>query len=364
MDMNDLQHDGKRVAAMKKLMVSIHPSNYPKNEDVQYLYEDVQTFYDACFQRMSEECDEDPKPNNRMKLRFRRTSSPNTVVDTVVQFNIRQKWPWLDGYLRPLSPDELTSGKTLAPLVAYQCINARGAIAHGKRPSLIYSWENAKSCTGLSVMDVFNKHGGVKTLTSGNIEDIKLEIIHHGPVVSFSFIPTRDFALDHETSIIKSRIKKHHYCLIVGWKLTEFGEVWLVQSYDGNEILQVPVGQYSIDQTILAPKEDFFHTCWQQGPYFDRDMSNYVDWHEYKCITLVLKSFELEEFAEILNGKGIHEAVEDKQRIVIRDVKKKALSRSCVLSDIAWDKDAKIWKLTCVFNGQTCHPLTPRVVSN
>ena len=55
-----------------------------------------------------------------------------------------------------------------------------GAIAHSKRPSLIYSWENAASCTGLSVMDVLSKHDGFKSMTRGSIEEIKLEIILHG----------------------------------------------------------------------------------------------------------------------------------------------------------------------------------------
>lgn len=122
---------------MKKLMIHIHPSNYPHHEDAQSLYEDIQTFYDACCQRLSDpkssaynggRSEQNAKSKNRRKLRFRRSSnsSPTTVIETVVQFNVRQKWPWLDGYLRPLCPEEMNSGKTLSPLVAYQCINARG----------------------------------------------------------------------------------------------------------------------------------------------------------------------------------------------------------------------------------------------
>ena len=207
-------------------------------------------------------------------------------------------------------------------------------------------------------MDVLSKHGGFKSLTSGSIEEIKLEIIHHGPVVSYSFTPTREFAGEHQDSILKSRIKKHHYCLIVGWKLTEFGEVWLVQRYNGRQIIEVPLGQFSIDDNILAPKDYFVSTCWQQGPHFDRDMGTFADWFQYESITLLLKSIELEEFAEVLGSQGFHEAISKKARFVIRDRKKQALSRSCVLTDVKWSKASKVWQVTCEFNGSS-NPLTP-----
>ena len=219
-------NDNDRLEAMQKLMVNIHPSNFPDNEDAQSLYEDVQAFYDACCKRMNEPdvVSKVPRSIRSKRMRGRNTPSPTTVVESVVQFNVRQKWSFLTNWIRPLSPVKLTSGKVLAPLVAYQCINARGAIAHGKRPTLIYSWENAYACNGMSVQDVLTKHGGFKTLSGEKIEEIKLEIIHNGPVVSFSFIPDKDFSKKHENSIVKSRVKKHHYCMIIGWKLTEYGE--------------------------------------------------------------------------------------------------------------------------------------------
>jgi len=353
MTMKQLLQDEERLSAMKELLVQMHPSNFPGNEDAQNIYEDMQTFYERAAENISEESS---KQSRRRKKNHPRTS-PTTVIESVVQFNVRQKWPWLDGYLRPLSPIHLTSGKVLAPLVAYQCINLRGAIAHGKRPSLIYSWENVETCKGQSVMDTLMKHGGFKTINGSKVDEIKVEIINNGPVISFSFIPTTAFAQEHSESIIKSRIKKHHYCLIIGWKLTEYGEVWLVQSYNGTEIFQVPVGRYTIEETILAPKDNYLHVTWQQGPYYDKDMMNFNGWSNYEDIALILKTHELEELVEIFGDKPFHEVIVEKTRFVIRDKKKHAHSRSCSLTSLNWDKESKTWQAQCTFNDKGSQPM-------
>ncbi len=250
----------------------------------------------------------------------------------------------------------MTSGKVLAPLIAYQCINARGAIAHGKRPSLIYSWDNAHACVGLSVQEVLDKHGGYKTICGGKIDEIKVELIHGGPVISFSFIPTRQLAAKYPNSILESRIKKHQYCLILGWKLTEFGEVWLVQSYHGKEILHIPVGQFNIEETIIFPKDDFNQVTWQQGPYFDRDMSSSNRWFESKEIGFLLNPNELEDLVTIFGDSGIHQAITEKLRFVIRDIKCPAHSRSCRLQEVSFDQSMKRWKIVCAFNDNGINP--------
>jgi len=351
--MKQLQRDEERLSVMKDLLVQMHPSNFPDNKDAQNIYEDMQTFYERAAENMNEESS---KQSRRRKKNNPR-ASPTSVIESVVQFNVRQKWPWLDGYLRPLSPDKITSGKVLAPLVAYQCINLRGAIAHGKRPSLIYSWENVETCVGQSMMEILVKHGGYKTINGSKVDEIKIEIITNGPVISFSFIPTKAFAQEHSESIVKSRIKKHHYCLIIGWKLTEYGEVWLVQIYNGVEIFEIPVGRYAIEEIILAPKDKYLHITWQQGPYHDKDMTHFHGWHNYEDIALILKTNELEELAEIFGNKPFHEVIVEKTRFVIRDKKKPSHSRSCSLTSLKWDKNLKVWQVQCTFNDKGSHPL-------
>lgn len=341
----DVEDDKERLNAMKELMLQIHPSNFPKNEDAASIFEDVQIYYDSCCKNIMDDRDSGGTASRKR----RRKTDMNAIVETVVQFNVRQKWSFLDSYSRPTPPKKLKSGKQLAPLVAYQCINARGAIAHGKKPSLIYSWENAKACIGMSVKEVFEKHGGLRKLEGRKVEEIKIEIISNGPVVSFTFQPTQELADKYVDDIVVSRVNKHHYAIIVGWKLTEFGEVWLVQPYSGGKLIHIPVGQYHIDDMIVFPKDDFETTTWQNGPYFDREMSKLEGWLSWSTIDFKLKTSQLEDFLEILGDVGVHEAIKEKVRFVLRDKKHLAHSRSCRLRELKWNKVTKQWEISCVF---------------
>lgn len=347
-----VEDDKERLSAMKELMLQIHPSNFPTNEDAASIYEDVQVYYDSCCKDITD----DRNYGGTTSRKRRRKTDINAIVETVVQFNVRQKWSFLDSYSRPTPPKKLKSGKQLAPLIAYQCINARGAIVHGKKPSLIYSWENAKACIGMSVKDIFEKHGGMRKLEGSKVEEIKIEIISNGPVVSFTFQPTQDLADKHVDDIVASRVNKHHYATIVGWKLTEFGEVWLVQTYFGSKLIHIPVGQYHIDDMIIFPKDNFETTTWQKGPYFDRDMSKLDGWLSWTTIDFKLKSSQLEDFLDIFGDRGIHEAIKDKVRFVIRDKKHVAHSRSTRLRELKWNKSAKQWEVSCVFMDEGASP--------
>jgi len=347
---DDMGDTTVRMKAMKKLMTRIHPKNFPNNEDALNIYEDIQTFYDACCNDLIDEAEAEKTQQKSILRKRRRTVSPATIIDSIVQFSVRQKWAHLNDYTRPVPPYRLVSGKLLSPLVAYQCINARGAIAHGKRPTLIYSWDNAHTCDGYSVSDVFEKHGGSKSIVDGNTDDIKLELVKNGPVVSVSFIPDKAFYLEHEKNIVQSRIRKHHYCLIIGWELTEFGEVWLVQNYSGDEVMKIGFGTYSIEEHIIFPKDDFITTAWQKGPYFDTNMSQYEGWLQKKSIELSMKTAEFESFMGLLDEQGIYEAIYDKTRFCIRDRKKIAHSRSAMLQDVKWNPEERYWTVRCAFN--------------
>ena len=82
--------DQVRIAAMKKLMVAIHPNNFPYNEDAQCVYEDVQQFYDLCCQTIAKSHEKENQSQNVFlksvqKRRRRRNISPTSVVEMVVQ---------------------------------------------------------------------------------------------------------------------------------------------------------------------------------------------------------------------------------------------------------------------------------------
>ena len=71
--------------------------------------------------------------------------------------------------------------------VAYQCINARGAIAHGGKTGLKYD-VNKEANSFRTVEEVFSLHGGTKKFH--DISDIKSELMLRGPLVSASFVLT------------------------------------------------------------------------------------------------------------------------------------------------------------------------------
>ena len=85
MTRDHINHDSQRIAAMKNVMVAIHPSKYPYNEDVQYIFEDVQRFYDLCCQSMTDDDVKGGLLKSVRKRRRRRPISPTSVVEQVVQ---------------------------------------------------------------------------------------------------------------------------------------------------------------------------------------------------------------------------------------------------------------------------------------
>jgi hypothetical protein len=119
----------------------------------------------------------------------------------------------------------------------------------------------------------------------------------------------------------------------------------------------VPVGQSSIEEIIIAPKNNFLFVTWQQGPYLDRDMSHCKGWHQYEELSLVLKSHELEAFAEVFGERPFHEVIYERTRFVIRDKKKNAHSRSCFLDKLKWDKHLQVWHVVCKFIDHGSYPL-------
>jgi len=352
----DMTNKKIRLQAVKELLRQIHPLNFPGEEKAKITYEGLQSFYDRS-------CERYLAAHNVVAIQEKENAQPKRVSEKSMQqsllhqdgsqdpmrcdFFVGQKWKYLGNYCRPLPITNITTGKILAPLVAYQCINARGSIAHGRRPSLIYSWDNVMACSGLSVLDIFAKYGGHVVIS--DVKSIKAELMHGGPVVSTTFIPDEKIAKRYSASIIESRLNKYHYCLIVGWTGTSNGEVWLVQNYQGNAIIHVPIGRHHIEDIVVFPKNRLDTLTWQNGPYLDRDMSKVDGWLEMNSVELVIKTHELELLAEVFDGHGLHHVMANKERFVLRDMKIQSKSRSCILAEVIWDKHAKVWIIKCQF---------------
>lgn len=347
----DMSNKKLRLQAVKELLRQIHPLNFPGDETASATFEGLQRFYERACDRYfaamnpnSSEGQENIHPKSNIQETIPTSGSYDSCKE---EFLVGNKWKFLVNYCRPRPPSDVTSGKILAPLVAYQCINARGSIAHGKRPSLIYSWENVIACTGMSVLDIFAKYGGHTVID--DIKRIKTELMRGGPVVSTTFIPDEKFAARYKGSIIESRKNKYHYCLIIGWTKTINGDVWLIQNYQGTAVIHVPIGRYHVEDIVVCPKSKLETLTWQTGPYFDWDMSKVEGWLEMNSIELLLKTKEIEQLAEVFDGLGFHQIMVNKVRFVLRDTKVQSKSRSCILTDIVWDRGAQGWRIKCLF---------------
>lgn len=118
------------------------------------------------------------------------------------------------------------------------------------------------------MVDCFKqKGGGSKVLDT--VDEIKEELTKRGPVVSTSFVPSKEFVStsDHKSAFLKKRVGKPHELLIIGWKLTPTGEVWLVKPLRGESIIQLAFGQFAVDDVVMAPESSFQNEHWQEGPY-------------------------------------------------------------------------------------------------
>ena len=280
-------------------------------------------------------------------------------IDYPIQFDATKKWT----YLTSLDQSPCHEDPTDIPIqVAYQCMNARGEIAHGTKIGLRYDVHNSNDymisdCTaGLhpnenggngffhfgqnrhhhhkhsfrGVEDVFQAHGGSSILNG--IADIKSEIMERGPVVSTSFVLTEAFLKASRDDVTANNnnnnssfpafdhamIGKVHPVLIIGWDLTAFGEVWLLKPLHttsdtdvasaiatsdstASSIWKVAFGQFGIDDEILAPMNNFETYTWQPGPYFDLELSATTpQWRSWSSLQVSITHDDLEKLGEAL----------------------------------------------------------------
>ena len=174
-----------------------------------------------------------------------------------------------------------------------------------------------------------------------------------GPVVSTSFILSRAFlnACEHSTSFDASLIDQAHPIVLVGWKLSPYGETWLVRSVDGSSHdIPIAFGQFSIDDECMAPLDSFEQTPWQDhtkavdifmGAAADAAVA---DWYSWKGIETFVDHGGLAAFAKALGG-----SIFGKGNIVLRDKDKIARSRWAILTDVSWSDEYKKWKVTATF---------------
>ena len=397
-----------RNKAFRLLKLRIHPDKHPSDlNQATKLFQDVQEFFNHCCKKLDNDSVLVASSNNISKKRkatreeqdsdetigthqrnLRSTPSPPYPVN----FTVFQKWDYMtttdptNEY--PKRPDEdvrMITSDYQSATIAFRCLNARGAIAHGKKISHGFSWDDVKrypssqceingesSDIEVTISKIFQAFGGgSKILTS--VSKIKDELLHHGPVVSQSFTLSSQYLTCLSSSsknnpsyyqqFVKERVNGFHEMLIVGWALTTSGEVWLCQPlipeavsskdkvYSDNTDLFIPIsmGQFGFDVLCTAPKrENLDHLCWQVGPYFDVDFKDTPDWREWGELELPLVDMELKGIFQTFFPGGFAKACSEGSPIVLRDKNKIAHSDTFVVTDLKWVETSNEWFMTLI----------------
>lgn len=338
----DVCVDKKRESVLRSLNLLIHPDKDPGDRKAKKRFQDTRLFYDKCL----------PHLHSTKKMKRKRDTSPGSDAFPL-QFHTQDKWPFLASVIKTPRPAPLDAldAKMVATIVAYKCVNCRGAIAHGKRTELVYDDSNVEKNSAQSARQALGGFGGCKTLSL--IGEIKQEIMLQGPVVSASFQLEKAFlnAGDNAHAFESSLVGQNHAVLIVGWKQTAFGEMWLVWSLKGNEDIPISIGQYALEEDVLAPSSDLSDRPWQnQEKAFDlNDLPG--DWYTWPSFATSEVSGKLESLFKAL-GCSWATALSSKTPFVVREAKNIARSRYAHLTDIEWIESEKQWKISANFCDQ------------
>lgn len=267
-------------------------------------------------------------------------------------FHVSEKWQYITYRDNTISQPAIGT-KYLLHNVVSQCINARGSIAHGRKPTQLFQWWNDVSFLQRnSIEEMFSQYGGTYKLS--NIADIKEELMTRGPVVSTSFLPTKEF-LNSYRNPNKSYSKKNKTMpiLILGWKITEKnGECWIVYPFDDfniDQIILIPFGQMELDHECVVPKGNFLDVCWQRGEYFDINLTKSPGWRFVDDVEIMLKSSELEILGKCIGGKGFSPGLNHSSTFILRDAKRIAHSRECEITNLIWNDNINLWKVKIHF---------------
>ena len=336
MEDGDVDHVTKRLKLHKQLKLRLHPDKHPGDKSITALYQEVDIFITECTATLK------GSPQKKKKA-----SSPDSTRFPF-EFDVQDSWPHLS-FEYPQYPQKCW-GQGLASLVAYQCINARGSIAHGKKNELSYKNEHAlKNQGGVGVDVIIQKHGGSKSLFG--IDDIKEELTERGPVVSTSFFLSSDFVQNTENAgfFVQNYKDYLHPVLIVGWKLTSWLVKPLYQKESTTRSVRIAFGQFNIDQHCVAPTDSFENRFWQPGPYFGISPPQTPKWRtSWTKFVTSLNSLELEKLGDCFEN-GLISAEKNKSTFTIYAIAKRAHSRKCYLKEVNWKKETKTWRVEMTF---------------
>jgi len=142
----------------KTLLARVYPDKHPQDSTrATRLCQDAQAFYDSCM--ASSSSSSSLSSSSPPKTKLNRNTSPRSV-SYPLEFVVLNKWTHIEYHAPHTKPD--MGEEQMSCAVAYQCVNARGAIAHGRKTENKFNNESVlkESVWSKSVEDVFSLLGG------------------------------------------------------------------------------------------------------------------------------------------------------------------------------------------------------------
>lgn len=349
----------EHLKLFKNLQTKVHPDRHVNSvKRANDLFQALDPFYAKCVKMLDVISPRTISPSTTSAKKRGRSPAHDSFDDSCLKekrikrssafplkFHVNDNWKHLSEAMLLNHPQDvkLPNRDTLGSSVAYKCINMRGAIAHGRAPSVMY-YATGSALTN-TVQEHFGKNGGYYKLSS--VDRIKQELMTRGPVVSTSFVLMPSFFNAKESrnrSYLKSLLYDKHPVILLGWENTELGEVWnvcpLLQNVGNASVLslmdKVAFGQFGIDDECLAPVSAFGSWTWQVGPYFKCKLESiYYDMWGFQLpgMNLAVTQEQLSQLIDTLGGDIIQAATE-KKLFTLQNVLKPAHSRSCLLEKV------------------------------
>lgn len=227
-----------------------------------------------------------------------------------IHFEVTHKWPLMAQKSDLLPSTQRENGCWAA--AALVCVTMR-ALAWHQRPltaafgmDQIYQFGMRKVGEPGLPEDVFNANfGGVRRLTT--VQDIKKELMAFGPVVAQTFLTTHNFKGTDEGAYdpdaLNGAKRGLHSMVLMGWKLTRTGDVWIVRNSWGpfSHNVEINFGQSGIDDNVIAPAMSMSQFVWQSGPLWKCDLLD-GPWTSWGAISVARDE---QSFMDLLTVLGL-----------------------------------------------------------